>query len=238
MGFRYTSASRLTLDGLTFSLPSGTTTALVGASGAGKSTVASLLLRFWDASTGTIRIGGTDIRQLELDDLREHVALVTQDTYLFNDTLAANIRLARPDASEAEVNHALASAALSGFVASLPQGLDTLVGERGTQLSGGQRQRIAIARAFLKNAPILILDEATSHLDSLSEMQVRDALALLMRKRTTLIIAHRLSTIRDADQILVLDDGKLIEQGTHETLLSRYGAYARLIQHQEQGISN
>ncbi|AHG64966.1 ABC transporter ATP-binding protein/permease [Advenella mimigardefordensis] len=238
VSFRYTPTSRLTLDALTFSLAPGTTTALVGASGAGKSTIASLLLRFWDASTGTIRIGGTDIRQLELDNLREHVALVTQDTYLFNDTLAANIRLARPDASDAEVNNALASAALSGFVASLPQGLDTLVGERGTQLSGGQRQRIAIARAFLKNAPILILDEATSHLDSLSEMQVRDALALLMRERTSLIIAHRLSTIRDADQILVLDDGKLIEQGTHDTLLSRYGAYARLIQHQEQGISS
>jgi ATP-binding cassette subfamily C protein CydCD len=196
-----------------------------------------LLLRFWDVSAGAIRIGGTDIRQLELDNLRDHVALVTQDTYLFNDTLLANIRLARPDANEAEVREALASAALSAFVASLPQGLDTLVGERGTQLSGGQRQRIAIARAFLKNAPILILDEATSHLDSLSEMQVRDALTLLMRERTTLIIAHRLSTIREADQILVLDDGKLVEQGTHDSLLTQYGPYARLIQHQEQGIA-
>lgn len=237
VGFRYTPVSRLTLDALSFSLAPGTTTALVGASGAGKSTIANLLLRFWDVSAGAIRIGGTDIRQLELDNLRDHVALVTQDTYLFNDTLAANIRLARPDASEAEVREALASAALSAFVASLPQGLDTLVGERGTQLSGGQRQRIAIARAFLKNAPILILDEATSHLDSLSEMQVRDALTLLMRERTTLIIAHRLSTIREADQILVLDDGKLVEQGTHDSLLAQYGPYARLIQHQEQGIA-
>ncbi len=237
VGFRYTPVSRLTLDALSFSLRPGTTTALVGASGAGKSTIASLLLRFWDVSEGAIRIGGTDIRKLELDNLRDHVALVTQDTYLFNDTLAANIRLARPDASEAEVREALACAALSTFVASLPQGLNTLVGERGTQLSGGQRQRIAIARAFLKNAPILILDEATSHLDSLSEMQVRDALVLLMRERTTLIIAHRLSTIREADQILVLDDGKLVEQGTHDALLTQYGPYARLIQHQEQGIA-
>ncbi len=237
VGFRYTPVSRLTLDALSFSLAPGTTTALVGASGAGKSTIANLLLRFWDVSAGAIRIGGTNIRQLELDNLRDHVALVTQDTYLFNDTLLANIRLARPDASEAEVREALASAALSAFVASLPQGLDTLVGERGTQLSGGQRQRIAIARAFLKNAPILILDEATSHLDSLSEMQVRDALTLLMRERTTLIIAHRLSTIREADQILVLDDGKLVEQGTHDSLLTQYGPYARLIQHQEQGIA-
>lgn len=238
VAFRYTPVASHVLDNLSFSLPSGTTTALVGASGAGKSTVASLLLRFWDVNEGAIRLDGTDIRRLELGNLREHVALVTQDTYLFNDTLAANIRLARPQASEAQVREALASAALSAFVASLPQGLDTLVGERGTQLSGGQRQRIAIARAFLKNAPILILDEATSHLDSLSEMQVRDALTLLMRKRTTLIIAHRLSTIREADQILVLDDGKLVEQGTHDALLAQYGIYARLIQRQEQGIAS
>jgi len=235
VGFRYPRAARPTLAGLGFSVRPGTTTALVGASGAGKSTIASLLLRFWDVNEGAIRIGGIDVRELELDNLREHVALVTQDTYLFNDTLAANIRLARPDASTADVQVALHRAALSEFVAALPQGLDTPVGERGMQLSGGQRQRISIARAFLKNAPILILDEATSHLDTLSEMQVRGALDALMQERTTLVIAHRLSTIRDADQILVLDQGRLAEQGSHDELLARGGAYARLIRHQAQG---
>ncbi|MFJ1302096.1 ATP-binding cassette domain-containing protein [Pseudomonadota bacterium AL_CKDN230030165-1A_HGKHYDSX7] len=235
VGFRYPRASHDTLTGLSFSIAPGTTVALVGASGAGKSTIASLLLRFWDADRGAIRIGGADVRTLELDNLREHVALVTQDTYLFNDTLAANIRLARPDASDADVQTALHRAALSEFVAALPQGLDTPVGERGMQLSGGQRQRISIARAFLKNAPILILDEATSHLDTLSEMQVRGALDALMRERTTLVIAHRLSTIREADQILVLDQGRLAEQGTHAELLAQGGHYARLIRHQALG---
>ncbi|MGB6105689.1 MAG: ABC transporter ATP-binding protein [Pusillimonas sp.] len=233
--FRYARASRPTLDALSFSIQPGTTTALVGASGAGKSTIASLLLRFWDVQSGAIRVGGTDIRELELDNLRDHVALVTQDTYLFNDTLAANIRLARPEASEADVHTALHRAALSEFVATLPQGLETRVGERGVQLSGGQRQRISIARAFLKNAPILILDEATSHLDTLSELQVRGALDALMRERTTLVIAHRLSTVREADQILVLDEGRLAEQGTHADLLARGGTYARLIRHQAHG---
>lgn len=235
VGFRYARAPRATLDALSFQIQPATTTALVGASGAGKSTVASLLLRFWDVGAGAIRIGGIDVRELELDDLRDHVALVTQDTYLFNDTLAANIRLARPEASEAEVSTALHRAALSEFVAGLPEGLETRVGERGMQLSGGQRQRISIARAFLKNAPILILDEATSHLDTLSEIQVRGALDALMRERTTLVIAHRLSTIREANQILVLDQGRLAEQGTHAELLAKGGAYARLVRHQAQG---
>jgi ATP-binding cassette subfamily C protein CydCD len=154
---------------------------------------------------------------------------------LFNDTLRANVRLARPEADEAAIHRALEQAALADFVASLPEGLDTIVGERGVQLSGGQRQRVAIARAFLKNAPTLILDEATSHLDAVSETQVRNALAALMRDRTTIVIAHRLSTVRDADRLAVLDRGRLVETGTHGELLARNGLYARLIRRQIAG---
>ncbi|NMU92682.1 thiol reductant ABC exporter subunit CydC, partial [Achromobacter ruhlandii] len=230
--FTYPGKSQDTLRDLSFTVPAGATVAVVGASGAGKSTVASLLLRFWDPRQGAVKLDGVDVRQLRLDGLRERVALVTQDTYLFNDTLEGNIRLARPDASREELARALEQAALGDFVRSLPEGLATRVGERGMQLSGGQRQRISIARAFLKNAPVLILDEATSHLDTLSEMQVRGALDVLMRHRTTLVIAHRLATIRDADLILVLDNGTLAEAGTHDQLLRKQGAYARLASHQ------
>ena len=230
--FAYPGKQQDTLRDLTFTAPAGATVAVVGASGAGKSTVASLLLRFWDPRQGTVKLDGVDVRQLQLDGLRERVALVTQDTYLFNDTLEGNIRLARPDASREDLARALDQAALTSFVATLPDGLATRVGERGMQLSGGQRQRISIARAFLKNAPVLILDEATSHLDTLSEMQVRGALDVLMRHRTTLVIAHRLSTIRDADLILVLENGTLAEAGTHDQLLRRQGAYAKLASHQ------
>lgn len=230
--FAYPGKAEDTLKDLSFTAPAGATVAIVGASGAGKSTVASLLLRFWDPRQGVVRLGGMDVRQLELDGLRERVALVTQDTYLFNDTLEANIRLARPEATPDDLARALDQAALTDFVKQLPDGLATPVGERGMQLSGGQRQRISIARAFLKNAPVLILDEATSHLDTLSEMQVRGALDALMQHRTTLVIAHRLSTIRNADLILVLDKGTLAEAGTHDQLLARQGAYARLASHQ------
>ncbi|SEK10637.1 ABC transporter ATP-binding protein [Achromobacter sp. NFACC18-2] len=232
VSFAYPGKTEDTLRDLSFSAPAGATVAIVGASGAGKSTVASLLLRFWDPRAGTVKLDGMDVRQLKLDGLRERVALVTQDTYLFNDTLEGNIRLARPEASPEDLARALEQAALTDFVKSLPDGLATRVGERGMQLSGGQRQRISIARAFLKNAPVLILDEATSHLDTLSEMQVRGALDVLMRHRTTLVIAHRLSTIRDADLILVLDRGTLAEAGTHDQLLRRQGVYARLASHQ------
>jgi len=232
VSFAYPGKNEDTLRDLTFTAPAGATVAIVGASGAGKSTVASLLLRFWDPRQGAVKLDGVDVRQLRLDGLRERVALVTQDTYLFNDTLEGNIRLARPEASREDLARALEQAALADFVKSLPDGLATRVGERGMQLSGGQRQRISIARAFLKNAPVLILDEATSHLDTLSEMQVRGALDVLMRPRTTLVIAHRLSTIRDADLILVLDRGTLAEAGTHDQLLRRQGAYARLASHQ------
>lgn len=232
VSFAYPGKTEDTLRDLSFTAPAGATVAIVGASGAGKSTVASLLLRFWDPRAGAVKLDGMDVRQLKLDGLRERVALVTQDTYLFNDTLEGNIRLARPEASPEDLARALEQAALTDFVKSLPDGLATRVGERGMQLSGGQRQRISIARAFLKNAPVLILDEATSHLDTLSEMQVRGALDVLMRHRTTLVIAHRLSTIRDADLILVLDRGTLAEAGTHDQLLRRQGVYARLASHQ------
>jgi ATP-binding cassette subfamily C protein CydCD len=209
--------------------------ALVGPSGAGKTTIANLLLRFWDPSAGRILIDGVDLREFDLDHLRARISLVSQDTYLFNDTLRANVALARPEADEAAILLALEQAALADFLTSLPDGLDTMVGERGVQLSGGQRQRVAIARAFLKNAPTLILDEATSHLDAVSEAQVRGALDSLMRDRTTIVIAHRLSTVRNADLLAVLDRGQLVETGSHDELLAGNGLYARLIRRQIAG---
>ncbi len=232
VSFTYPRRARPALSEVSFEVAAGSTVALVGPSGAGKTTAANLLLRFWDPGAGSVRLAGIDLRQLSLDGLRRHIALVAQDTYLFNDTLDANIRLARPDASAAALNRAIEQAALSEFVASLPQGLHTRVGERGVQLSGGQRQRIAIARAFLKDAPILVLDEATSHLDALSEHHVRAALDALMVERTTIVIAHRLSTIRAANLILVLDGGRVVESGNHTELLARRGFYARLVERQ------
>ena len=237
VGFTYPGRSVPALTRVSFEVPAGATVALVGPSGAGKTTVANLLLRFWDPASGSIRLGGVDLRDLTLDGLRGRIALVAQDTYLFNDTLEANVRLARPEATAGEVAVALSQASLAAFVAALPDGLATRVGERGVQLSGGQRQRIAIARAFLKDAPLLILDEATSHLDTISEQAVRGALDALMADRTTIVIAHRLSTIRAADLILVLRDGQVIESGTHDTLLSRGGFYARLVDHQMAGVA-
>jgi ATP-binding cassette subfamily C protein CydCD len=235
--FTYHGRRAPALSQVSFEAAPGSTVAIVGPSGAGKTTIANLLLRFWDPDAGSIRLAGVDLRDLPLDELRQRIALVAQDTYLFNDTLEANVRLARPDASADELRHALAQAALSDFVSGLPEGLQTRVGERGVQLSGGQRQRIAIARAFLKDAPILVLDEATSHLDTISEAQVRAALAALMRDRTTILIAHRLSTIRNAHKILVLDEGRVLEQGSHAELIARRGFYARLVGHQMRGVS-
>ena len=232
VSFTYPGQTRRALSDVELRVPAGTTVALVGPSGAGKTTTAQLLLRFWDPDPGRITLDGADLRDYKLDELRRRIALVAQDTYLFNDTLRANILLARPDASEAELQAAIQRASLGEFVAALPEGLDTPVGERGTQLSGGQRQRVAIARAFLKDAPILILDEATSHLDAVNEQAVRRALDLLQADRTTIVIAHRLSTVRDADLIVVLDAGRVAETGTHASLLARNGLYARLVSRQ------
>jgi ATP-binding cassette subfamily C protein CydCD len=231
-GFSYPGARRPALRGISLAIPAGATLALVGPSGAGKTTLANLLLRFWDPSAGRILIDGVDLKEFELDHLRRRISLVSQDTYLFNDTLRANVALARPEADERAIRKALEQAALADFVETLPQGLDTPVGERGVQLSGGQRQRVAIARAFLKNAPTLVLDEATSHLDAVSEAQVRAALDALMRDRTTIVIAHRLSTVRHADLLAVLDKGRVVETGSHAELLAKGGLYARLIRHQ------
>jgi ATP-binding cassette subfamily C protein CydCD len=225
------------LDGVSFEVPAGHTVALVGLSGAGKTTVAALFLRFWDPTSGVVRLDGHDVRDYKLDELRARIALVAQDTYLFNDTLRNNVLLAKPGATAAELATAVAKASLDEFVASLPDGLDTLVGERGAQLSGGQRQRVAIARAFLKDAPILILDEATSHLDAVNEAAVRASLAVLARERTTLVIAHRLATVRDADRIVVLDAGRVVEIGEHDSLLARGGLYARLVGRQLAGVA-
>jgi ATP-binding cassette subfamily C protein CydCD len=230
--FRYPGTQAAALDDVGLEIAAGSTTALVGPSGAGKSTLAQLLMRFWDPQQGTVRIEGEDIREYRLDELRRAIGIVSQETYLFNDSLAGNLRIARPDAGEEELLRAVEQAELKDLVERLPDGLDTQIGEGGHTLSGGQRQRLSIARAFLKDAPVLILDEATSHLDSISERAVHKALHALMRHRTTLIIAHRLSTVREADRILVLDRGRLVETGRHEELLDRKGLYAHLISQQ------
>jgi ATP-binding cassette subfamily C protein CydCD len=232
VSFAYPGMRRQALSQVDLVIPSGHTVALVGPSGAGKTTTAHLLMRFWDPTSGRIVLNGVDLREYKLDDLRAHIALVAQDTYLFNDTLRQNILIANPHASEDDLRNAIHHASLDELVQELPEGLDSRVGERGMSLSGGQRQRVAIARAFLKDAPILILDEATSHLDALNERAVRDALDRLKTDRTTIVIAHRLSTIRDADLIVVLDEGRVAETGTHDNLLARGGLYAHLVQRQ------
>ena len=233
--FQYEVANHRALHGVRIEVPAGKTVALVGSSGAGKTTIAHLLMRFWDPENGVIRLGGHDLRDYALDDLRRKLALVAQDTYLFNDTLRANILIANPEADEAALMLALHRASLGDFVAGLPDGLETKVGERGMRLSGGQRQRVAIARAFLKDAPVLILDEATSHLDAVNEQAVRKALEELMADRTTIVIAHRLSTVRNADMIVALNEGRVMESGTHDELLAKRGLYAQLVLHQLTG---
>jgi ABC-type multidrug transport system fused ATPase/permease subunit len=216
------------LHGIQLTVQPGSLVALVGPSGSGKTSLTSLLLRLYDPQAGAIRIGGIDIREVATKDLRGQIAVVTQDTILFNQTIYRNIELGRPGASREEITQAARHANAYEFIVEKPNGFDTVVGERGAALSGGQRQRIAIARAILRNAPILILDEATSSLDSESERAVQAALEKLMQGRTTICIAHRLSTIQKADLIVVLDRGRIVETGTHAQLLQGKGTYARL----------
>ena len=237
VGFSYGLGEAQALHGVSFDVQAGQTVALVGRSGAGKTTCANLVMRFWDPGEGHVRLSGHDLRDYELDDLRRQIALVSQDTYLFNASTRDNLRLGKIEASDSEIEAAAQQANAHDFITAFPDGYDTLVGERGMQLSGGQRQRISIARAILKNAPVLILDEATSHLDAVNERQVRQALETLMAGRTTVVIAHRLSTIRDADRIVVLDNGHAVEQGSHHDLLASHGLYSQLVATQLVGAT-
>jgi len=232
-------ARRPILHGIDLDIPAGSTVAVVGHSGSGKSTLARLLYRFYDVQGGSIRVNGADIRHLTQDSLRAAIGIVPQDTVLFNDSLYYNIAYGRPDASREEVEAAAQAAQLEDFIARLPEGYDTRVGERGLKLSGGEKQRVAIARALLKNPAILIFDEATSALDSRTEKAIQGQLELAAEGRTALIIAHRLSTVMNADEIIVLDQGRIIERGRHFDLLARDGAYTQmwLLQQQEEALA-
>jgi subfamily B ATP-binding cassette protein MsbA len=228
LGFRYHDKQPQVLDNISLHIQPGETVALVGASGSGKTTLANLLPRFYEQGTGSITLDGRDIRDISLASLRANIALVSQDIFLFNDTVRANIAYGgKSQASAAEVDAAATAAHAMDFIRALPQGMDTVLGQGGTQLSGGQRQRIALARALLKQAPILILDEATSALDPESERQIQQALEELRHRHTCIIIAHRLSTIESADRIIVLDNGRVVETGSHDELLHRDGVYSR-----------
>ena len=220
----------LVIDKINLNIPKGSSVALVGPSGGGKSTIANLVPRFYDVSEGYISIDGTDVRRITKDDLRSFMGIVTQDSILFNDTVANKLRIAKPDASEKELKNAAKIANALSFIEALPKGFDTAIGDQGNKLSGGQKQRLSIARAVLKNPEILILDEATSALDTESERLVQEALIKMMKSRTSIVIAHRLSTIQNADLIVVLQNGKIAEKGTHEELIAKNGTYKKLIE--------
>jgi subfamily B ATP-binding cassette protein MsbA len=228
VSFRYAPELTDALSDVSFAIKPGEVVALVGPSGAGKTTVASLIPRFWDVTGGRITLDGVDIRELSFADLRGSIGLVPQEPALFSGTVRENIAYARPDASVADVNAAAAAAHAMEFIERLPQGMETRVGERGVKLSGGQRQRIALARVFLKDPVVVLLDEATSSLDNESERLVEEAMEELLRGRTTLIIAHRLRTVRRADRVLVIEHGRIVQEGTHDVLVSSEGVYGKL----------
>ncbi|MGE4319234.1 MAG: ABC transporter ATP-binding protein [Deferribacterales bacterium] len=232
--FKYENRDEYALKDVSFTAAAGTVTALVGPSGAGKSTVAKLIPRFWDVDAGSVIIGGADIRKIPTETLMKAVSFVFQDTFLFNDTLRENIRMANPKATDVDVMKAAGSAQIHEFIMSLPDGYDTIAGDRGVRLSGGQKQRITIAMAILHNAPIVVLDEATAFADPENEEEIIKALAMLMKNKTVIVIAHRLSSIKDADQIVVFDGGQAVESGTHTGLIENGGLYARLWQSYER----
>ncbi len=241
-GVTFSYESREILKDISFTIRKGETVALVGPSGGGKSTISDLIPRFYDPQGGAVLIDGVDIRKYTIESLRSHMGIVAQDTVLFNDTIAGNITLGKPGATQTEVEQAAKVANAADFIAETEEGFQTNIGDRGAKLSGGQRQRLSIARAVLKNPDILILDEATSALDTESEKLVQDALGKLLKGRTSLVIAHRLSTIQGADRIVVVDQGRIVETGTHQQLMAREGLYRRLIEMQQietpsQGVS-
>jgi ATP-binding cassette, subfamily B, bacterial len=250
LSFRYPSADEVSLASLestssgdrgagdavlhdvSFTVPPGQLVALVGPSGAGKTTITALVSRLYDPTSGVVRVGGVDLRDVTMESLHDSVGVVTQDAHLFHDTIRANLAYARPDATEEQMREALAAAQVLRLVDTLPEGLDTVVGDRGHRLSGGEKQRLAIARLLLKGPRVIVLDEATAHLDSESEVAVQRALDAALAGRTSLVLAHRLSTVRGADQILVVQDGEIVEQGRHSELLARHGLYADLYETQ------
>jgi ATP-binding cassette subfamily B protein len=235
--FGYGPSAKVLRD-ISFEIEAGRHVAIVGSSGAGKSTIANLLLRFWDVQSGEILVGGVPVQKFTLEDLRDKIAVVSQRNYIFNTNIGENIRMGKPGATQGEVDQAARRANLKGWIDSLPQGYETPVGEMGTKISGGQRQRVAIARALLKDAPILILDEATSNLDVETEREVNDAIRELAKGRTVLTIAHRLSTVMNAGEILVLEQGRIVERGTHGDLLRKNGVYARLFELQQDEVDS
>ena len=226
--FRYNPEEAFVLENINLNIPAGKTTALVGPTGVGKSTLVSLIPRFYDVTSGKLTVDGIDVRDLDLHELRANISMVLQDVFLFHGTIRENILFGKPDATEAEMLTAAKIANVDEFIAHMPNGYNTFIGERGFKLSGGQKQRISIARAVLKNSPILILDEATSAVDTETELLIQQALDRLIVGRTTIIIAHRLSTVRNADQIVVLEGSTILEKGTHEELLAAHGLYYKL----------
>ncbi|WP_313340051.1 ABC transporter ATP-binding protein [Sedimentibacter sp.] len=232
--FRY--ENKKVIDDVSFEIPEGTITAIVGPSGGGKTTLTSLMARFWDVDSGSITLGNTDVREYTLDSLLANFSMVFQNVYLFNDTIANNIKFGKPDATIEEVEAAAKKACCHGFISSLPQGYDTVIGEGGATISGGEKQRISIARALLKDAPVIILDEATANVDPENESLLQDAIAQLTHGKTIIMIAHRLKTVQNADQILVLDQGKIIQRGTHQELMKSSGLYAEFVSMREKSI--
>ena len=229
--------SRQVLHDVSFAIPEKTSTAIVGPSGSGKTTICSLLARFYDPDSGSISVGGHDIRELTCDSLLSNISMVFQNVYLFHDTIRANICFGKPDATEKEMIAAAKKACCHDFIMALPQGYDTVIGEGGGTLSGGEKQRISIARAMLKDAPIIILDEATASIDPENEMELMAAVRELTREKTIIMIAHRLKTVRDADQIFVLDKGRIVQRGNHAQLMAQDGVYRRFIAGRAQAAS-